>query len=326
MSCTTYSRTPNTPMTTDHAHDHDHDHARDLRTTRSRALWLVLVLNGAFLLVELVGGIAFGSLALLADAVHMASDVGALTIALVALAVAARPASSRHTYGLKRAEVLGAQLNAVILIAAAVWIAVEAVRRLGEDVTIDGWGVTAVASVGLVVNVVSAVVLARNAGGSLNMRGVFWHMVSDALGSVAAIAAGLAVVWWDATWVDSVASLLVAALVTAAGWRLLRDTTRVLLEGTPPHLDVDDIAAAIVADVNVGAVHDLHVWSLDAETSALSAHVVVENEPTLHDAQHVADRLKQMLADRFGVEHSTLEVECHDCATAPHDGAASRPT
>ncbi len=296
------------------------DHGHDLRATRTRALQVALALNGLFLVVEVVGGIAFGSLALLADAVHMGSDVGALAIALLALKLAARPASNRHTYGLKRAEVLGAQLNAVVLIAAALWIAVEALRRVGDDVSIDGAGVTAVATVGLVVNLASAFMLARAAGRSLNMRGAFWHMASDALGSLAAIAAGLAVVLWDAVWVDVAASLAVAVLVTAAGWRLLRDTARVLLEGVPAELDVNDVLQAMQDHDDINAVHDLHVWSLDAENSALSAHVVVDGQPTLHNAQHVADQLKGMLGARFGIAHATLEIECHSCESSPDHG------
>lgn len=304
-----------------HHHDRRPDLARSgpeaLRRGRRRGLWLALVLNGGFLAVELVGGVLFGSLALLADAVHMASDVGALTIALVALRLAERPASDRHTYGLQRAEVLGALVNGVVLVAAALWIAIEATRRIGDPVDIAGRGVALVAGVGLAVNVVSAVVLQRHAGRDLNMRGAVWHMTSDALGSVAALAAGLAVVWWDATWVDLAASLAVAALVVVGGWRLLRDTTRVLLEGTPAHLDRGEVTAAIVGLPDVVAVHHLHLWSIGSETEALSAHVVVDGEPSLHDAQAVADDVKAMLHRRFAIGHATIEVECHPCDTDP---------
>ncbi|MGQ0826729.1 MAG: cation diffusion facilitator family transporter [Actinomycetota bacterium] len=308
-------------------HRHGHDDVSGSRNARRRALWSSLALNAGFLSVEVVGGLVFGSLALLADAVHMASDVGALAIALIALQLAARPASDRHTYGLQRAEVLGALVSAIILVAAAGWICIEAFRRFGEPVDIQGGGVAAIAVVGLAINTGSAVLLLRSAGRSLNMRGAFWHMASDALGSVAALAAGLAIVIWDATWVDLAASLAVAALVVVGGWRLLRDTTRVLLEAAPVHLDPTELTAAMLADTQVLAVHHLHLWSLGSETEALSAHVVVDGEPSLHDAQAVADRLKQMLHASFGVAHATLEVECHPCDTDPAhpSGATEAP-
>jgi cobalt-zinc-cadmium efflux system protein len=281
--------------------------------TRQRALAIALGLNGAFLVVEVVGGAAFGSLALLADAAHMGSDVGALTIASVAARLAARPPSDRHSYGLQRAEILAAALNAVVLVAAAAWIAVAAIGRIGETVDVEGAGVTIVAAGGLAVNVGSALVLARAAGRSLNLRAAQWHMASDALGSVAALATGLAVLLWDATWVDVAASLLVAALVVLGAWRLLRDATRVLLEATPAHVDPDAVRAALLEDRSVRTVHHLHVWSLGSESEALSGHVVVDDVPTLHDAEAVARRLKAMLAERFAIEHSTLEIECHPC-------------
>jgi cobalt-zinc-cadmium efflux system protein len=280
---------------------------------RRRALRFALALNGAFLVVEVVGGAAFGSLALLADAAHMGSDVGALTIALVAARLTARPPSDRHSYGLQRAEILAAAVNAVLLVGAALWIAVEALDRIGETVDVEGGGVAAVAAGGLAVNVGSALVLARAAGRSLNLRAAQWHMASDALGSVAALATGLAVVLWDATWVDVAASLLVAALVVLGAWRLLRDATRVLLEATPAHVDPDAVRAALLEDRSVRTVHHLHVWSLGSESEALSGHVVVDDVPTLHDAEAVSRRLKAMLAERFAIEHSTLEIECHPC-------------
>jgi len=283
------------------------------RHRRRRALILALGANGAFLLVEVVGGVVFGSLALLADAAHMVSDVVALSIALVAFSLVARPPSARHTYGLGRAEVLAAQLNAVVLLGVSVWIVVVAVGRLADPGTVDGGGVTVVAGAGLAVNVVSAWFLGRIAGGNLNLRAAFWHLTSDALGSVAALAAGIAVVVADATWVDPVASLLVTALIVGSAVRLLRDTARVLLEGVPPGVDVTEVESALLATRGVDGVHHTHVWSLDSEQAALSTHVQLSGAPTLHDAQLRGDELKAMLATRFGIEHATIELECHEC-------------
>ena len=208
---------------------------------------------------------------------------------------------------------IGAQANAVLLLAAAVWIAIEAVQRLGETPEIDGAGVAAVAAVGLLVNAGSAWIVARAAGANLNLRGAFWHLAGDALGSLGALAAGLAVVIADATWVDAASSLFIAGLITISAIMLLRDVGRVLLEGAPAGLRVEEVEQALAEAPRVEAVHHMHVWSLGSETPALSAHVVLAGEPSLHEAQTRGDELKAMLADRFGISHATLELECHDC-------------
>jgi cobalt-zinc-cadmium efflux system protein len=269
--------------------------------------------NGAFLVVELVGGFVFGSLALLADATHMVSDVFALAMALAALVIARRPPTARHTYGFGRSEVIAAQFNGVLLIAAAVVIAVEALHRLGDAPAIDAMGVLVVGVLGLLVNAASAAVLARSAHGNLNLRAALWHLVADALGSVAVIVAALGALLFDVEWLDPVASLLIAALVVVGAWRILREATGVLLEAAPAGVDVAEVRAALEAGAGVEAVHDLHVWSLGSEHAALSAHVLLTGPLSLHDAQVNAGALKQVLAERFGIEHATLEVECHAC-------------
>jgi len=269
--------------------------------------------NGAFLFVELLGGLLFGSLALLADGAHMVSDVVALSIALFAMGLTSRPASARHTYGLGRAEVLAAQVNALVLLAVSAWIAFAAVGRLADPGTVDGAGVTVVAGAGLAVNIGSAWLLGRSAGANLNLRAAFWHLTSDALGSVAALVAGIAVLVAGATWVDPVASLLVTVLILLSAVRLLRDTSRVLLEGVPAGVDLAEIESALLAAGGVDGVHHTHVWSLDSEQAALSTHVQLAGAPSLHDAQIRGDQLRAMLAERFGIGHATIELECHEC-------------
>lgn len=315
-----------------HHHDHGHDHGGTTtdsspaaRERQRRALWWSLGANAAFMVVEALGGLAFSSLALLADAAHMLSDVAGLAIALVAQQLATRRATTRHTYGLQRAEVLGAQVNGLLLVAMAGWIMVEAVRRIGAPADVQGGGVLVVATLGLLVNVGSAVLLARAQGTSLNMRGAYLHMVLDAAGSVAAMVAAIAIIGWDATWVDPVVSIGISLLVLWSAWGLLRDTVQVLLEGTPRGMDPTDVEQAILADAAVEAVHHLHLWNLASDVPALSAHVVLEGDDvTLHDAQASGDRLKALLDDRFGIEHATLELECHPCAPDPaHDAPAA---
>jgi len=283
------------------------------RSAQRRALWIALVANAAFLVVEVVGGFAFSSLALLADAAHMTTDVAALGIALGAQSLATRPASTRRTYGWGRAEILGAQANGVLLVAVAVWILFEAVNRLDTPEAVDGAGVIVVATLGLIVNLGSAALLGRVRGENLNLRGAFLHMTLDALGSVGAIVAGVAVVAFDADRVDPAVSIVVGLLVLWSAWGLLRDSTNVLLEGVPSGLRAGDVEAALRDAPGVDAVHHLHLWELGSEMPALSAHVVLGGPLTLHDAQLRVDDLKAMLSARFAIDHATLEMECHDC-------------
>lgn len=273
------------------------------------------------LAVELVGGFVFGSLALLADGAHMASDVLALTVALVALNLARRPPTDRHTFGLARAEVLGAQVNGVLLLAGAGAVVVEAVRRLGEPQQIDAFGVVVVGTLGLLVNVASAVAVGHVSHGDLGLRAAFLHLVADAAGSVAVLVAAFAALAFGSYRADAVASILIAVLVLVAAARLLRDTTRVLLEAVPAGIDIAALRSAMEGARGVEAVHDLHVWSVGSSHPALSAHVVLSGPLSLHEAQERSSALKEMLAARFGVTHATIEIECHECAdehTAHH--------
>ena len=310
-------------------HGRHHDPPGTGTVQQRRALRVAIGLNGAFLLAEVAGGIAFGSLALLADAGHMVSDVAALVLALWAFRLAARPASQRHSYGWQRAELLAAFANAVALVVVAVWIAVEAVGRLGNPPEVAGTGLLVVATLGLAVNGVSAWLLGRSRGHNLNVRAAMAHLLADALGSVAAIVAGLAVVLFDAAWVDPAASLVIAVLVVASVWTLLRDVVHVLLEATPRDLDPEQVAATLHEAPEVDRVHHLHVWRLSSGSVALSAHVVAGGVDTLHDAQLLGDRIKDLLATRHGIDHATLELECHDCRgqrlVPPADLSRRRP-
>lgn len=303
-------------------HDHHrHPHGSGAAVTiaaRRRALVVALVANAALFVGQLAAALVFGSLALLADTAHLATDVVALALALVAHRIALRPATARTTYGWERAEVIAGVANAILLAAATVWIAVEAIGRFSSPHHIDGAGVAVVGAVGLVVNAGSAVVVGRASGGNLNLRSAFWHLASDAIGSFAVVVAGVVEAVTDTTWVDPAVSLLIAALVLAAAWGLVRDAMDVLMERAPAGIDPDDVAATLAAEPRVSAVHHVHVWSLGSETAALSAHVVLAGEPSLHDAQLVGNDLRELLAREFGIDHATLELECHDCADTVH--------
>ena len=291
---------------------HEHGHSA-VAAAQRRALWTALVLNGGFLIAEVVGGLVFDSLALLADAAHMLSDVAGLAIALVAQQLMLRAASYRHSFGMQRAEVLGAQANAVTLLAVAGYIVFEAVRRLDQPGDVRGLGVLVVATLGLAVNTGSALMLARAAGRSLNMRGAVIHMALDAAGSVAAMVAGAAIFLGGPGWIDPALSILIDGLVIWSGFGLLRQTTRVLLEAAPDDVDPAAVEAALLAEPDISGVHHLHLWTVSSELTALSGHIVLNGEPTLHAAQSRGDDLREMLATRFGIGHATLELECHTC-------------
>lgn len=301
-------------------HGHQHAPAGPASAAqRQRALIVGLAANGGLFVVQLVAALAFGSLALLADTAHLAADVVALTLAIIGLRLATRPATARTTYGWERAEVLAAMVNSLALTAVSVWIIWEAIDRYSHPEPVDGLGVAVVGAIGLAVNAGSAWFIGRSSGANLNMRAAFWHLASDALGSFGVIVSGIVLAIWPAAdWVDPTISIAITLLVLVAAWGLLRDATSVLLERAPRGLEAEAIEATLLAADDVEAVHHVHVWSLGSETPALSAHVVLRDEPTLHEAQIVGTRLRDLLAERFGVEHATLELECHDCAEPAH--------
>ncbi|NMM25458.1 MAG: cation transporter [Phycicoccus sp.] len=289
-----------------HAFEHGGDIARP---GQRRALGWALGVNIALLVAEVIGGIVLGSLALFADAAHLVSDVAGLGIALGALLLTARPVSARHSFGFARAEVMAAQVSALLLVAAGVWILIEAITRMSHPVPVQGAGLAAVATLGLVVNAGSAVVVHRAQGESLNMRASFVHLATDAAGSLAAIIAGLVILGWGWTRADSVASIATAVLVLWTGWGLLRESTHVLMEGTPRGLDPEAVIAAMADVEGVVGVHHLHLWNLASDVPAASAHIVLSGQPTLRQAQRTADDVRATLAEEFALTNITLELE-----------------
>jgi cobalt-zinc-cadmium efflux system protein len=288
----------------DHGHGHAHGHARSPDDERRILVMLVLVVG--YIFVELGGGLWSGSLALLADAGHMASDAAALAITLFAVRMARRPPTPRRTYGFHRAEVLAAVLNGGALIAIALGILWEAWQRLSAPAPIEGPLMMGVAAGGLVVNLIGLAVLAAGRHGNLNMRGAWLHVLSDALGSVGALAAGVAV--WAAgwTWADPVASALIALLVLHASWSLLDEAVHVLMEGAPAHIDVDNVRAAMLGTAGVRDVHDLHVWTITSGLVAMSGHVVVDGAV---EGPELLRALAVVLRARFGIAHTTIQIE-----------------
>jgi cobalt-zinc-cadmium efflux system protein len=258
------------------------------------------------MVVEAVVGWMSGSLALVADAGHMLADAGALGLALLAQVWASRPRTERSTFGFRRAEVLAAFVNGVALALTAVLVVKEAVSRFMRPVAIDGESLLVVAAAGLVVNLLVAAILLRAQRDSLNVRAAFAHVMMDALGSVGAICAGLAVVVLDWTRADPVLSVGIAVLVAYSGWRVLKETTAILLEAAPKHLDVVAIERAILDTSGVAAVHDLHVWRISDRFDALTAHVVLQRGAHGTDVcQAVGERIRR----EFGLGHITVQPE-----------------
>jgi cobalt-zinc-cadmium efflux system protein len=300
-----------------HAHGHAHHHAPEggqaldpaAQARRSRRrLALSLLCTGAIMVAEAIGGWLSGSLALLSDAGHMLTDTGALGLALVAAILAARPADDRRTYGYRRAEVLGAQINVGTLLGLSVWIAWEAIARLEAPPTPINLPVMAwIGVVGLLGNL--AILYWLHGEHGVNARSAFLHVLSDAISSVAVIAAaGVMAIRPSLTWVDPALSLLITVLILVGAFRLILEITHILMEAVPSHLDVGAVAAAMQGAQGVAAVHDLHIWTIASGLYALSAHVVV-GEADLGRNDAILDEVKRGLRERFGIGHTTLQIE-----------------
>jgi cobalt-zinc-cadmium efflux system protein len=242
----------------------------------------------------------------LADAGHVLSDVGSIALALAAAGLAGRPAGGRRTFGYQRSEVLVGLVNGLLLVAVAVGVAVAAIGRLGDPPQIDGAGVLALGAFGLAGNVAATLVLARGQREDINLEGVLRHSVADALGSLGVIVAGAVVLAGGSAIVDPVVGLLIAALVLASSWRLIKEPVDVLMEAAPSDLDLDEMGAAICSEEGVRSVHELHVWTVTAGFGALAAHVVVARDS---DRDLIRRRLEVLLHERFGIDHTTLQME-----------------
>ena len=297
---------------------HQHGPGGDIADQRRR-LTVVLAITVTVLVVEVVGAVVSGSLALLADAGHGMTDAAGLTLALVTTVMSQRPATARRTWGYRRAEVLGAAAQAAVLLAVGVYVLVEGVRRLLEPPEVTSTPMLVFGAVGLAGNLVGIAVLASARSTNLNMRAAFLEVVNDALGSLAVLVAAVLIAWQGWLRADAVASLLIGLLILPRTWKLLRETVDVLLESTPRGLDLDGVRARLLAMEHVQGVHDLHATQVAANLPVLTAHVVVEDS-CFHDAHLPAllDDLQQCLADEYDVEHSTFQFERAEHAGHEH--------
>jgi len=293
------------------SHDHDHEHGHShgsgaYRGTDRKALLIAAGLTTVFMFAEAAGGLITGSLALLADAGHMLSDSFSLFLALGAVMLAGRPATSKRTFGFKRAEILAALANGILLVVVSVWVVVEAIRRLDAPNEILGGGMLTIAVLGLVVNLVAAWVLYRAGGDSLNVKAALRHVFADIAGSIGVIIAAVVIIATGWQPIDAIVSILISLLIAASAWSILRESVDVLLEAAPRGMDTEEIGYAMAAVPNVKEVHDLHIWQITSGFPTLSAHVLVGPGADCHGARR---DLELLLHERFEIDHTTLQVE-----------------
>jgi cobalt-zinc-cadmium efflux system protein len=281
---------------------HSHD---DYRSGDSRRMTIVLAINVVMLALGIAGGLVFDSLALIADAGHVLTDVGAIALALFAAWMARRPAGPQRTFGFRRGEILAALFNGFTLVVVAGFVFAEGIARLSDPPSVDGGGVIVIGLLTLLGNAVATMVLVGGDRTNLNLEGVLRHTAADALGALGVVLAGLIVVTtgWDQA--DAIVSLGIGVLILLGSWRLLREPFNVLMETAPEGIDVQEVGAAMCAVPGVREVHDLHVWTVTSGFPALSAHI--RSEPS-EDADEVRVRIEAVLQERFGLDHTTLQV------------------
>ena len=284
-----------------HVH-HGHPHAH---SANARRMAIALAVNTAMLVAAVAGWLLFDSVALLADAGHVLSDIGAIALGMVAAWLAARPVRGRQTFGLGRTEIVAALVNGVALVAVAAWVFVEAIGRLSDAPEVDGAGVAAVGAFGLAGNAIATMVLARGDRHDMNLEGVLRHSAADALGSLGALVAGLVVALDGPREADPIAGLLIGVLILLGSWRLIRDPLEVLLESAPRGVDVDEVGRAMCGADGVREVHDLHIWTVTSGFPALAAHLTVHPG---EDADTVRRRVEAIVRERFGITHTTLQT------------------
>ncbi len=280
-----------------------------------------LLLTVLYVAATLFFGLRAHSLALISEAVHNASDALALALSFVAVWLQSRPATDERTFGYQRAGVLAGFVNALLLMALSLWIAAEALRRFFHPVIVQPHFMTAVAAAGVLMNGLIAAMLWKFSG-DVNIRSVFLHMLGDTISTAAVIAGGLAISFSGIEWIDPLLSLLIALMILASSWSIVRETLQILLEGTPRSVDLAELRCAVQQIEGVVNVHDLHIWSLTSHSHAMACHVQVE-QMHLSESEEVLERINHQIRDHFGIHHTTIQLEVSACQTL--DGCSSPP-
>ncbi|MDA0706212.1 MAG: cation diffusion facilitator family transporter [Proteobacteria bacterium] len=295
------------------SHGHRHGHSHDHGNSNMQRVVIALLLTGTFMIVEVIGGILSGSLALLADAGHMLTDTMALGLAATAFQISKRPPDVKRTYGYQRFQILAAFVNGLALLLIVGWILFEAVNRLRDPAPVLGTTMLLIAAIGLLVNVIAFVVLRGGDRENLNIRGAAMHVVGDLLGSLAAVIAAIVIIYTDWTPIDPILSVFVALLILRSAWALVKHSAHVLLEGAPESLNVAAMQDRLIAAVpTVRSIHHVHVWGLTPQDLLLTMHVRLTSSPG--NPTECIRKIKAVLQAEYGIGHSTIEIETDDCA------------
>lgn len=293
-------------------------HSHDVKVEGyEKPLWIALILTASFMVAEVVGGILTNSLALISDAAHMFTDSAALAISLLAIQIGKKAADKKRTFGYHRFEILAAAFNAILLFGVAIYILVEAFLRISNPPDIQSNLMLIIASLGLLVNLIAMKLLSQSKDDSLNVKGAYLEVWSDMLGSVGVIVGALLIRWTGWGWIDSVIAVGIGLWVLPRAWALLKQSTHILLEGTPEHLNIDEIKQALSSHWGVDSIHDLHVWSISSGKSSLSVHVVCQHREV--DWTDLLQQIRAMLAVRFDLHHTTIQLEATPCGLADVD-------
>lgn len=299
-----------------HNHNHSHSHAGhhhgDLSQIGEKRLWWAVLANMGLTVAQIIGGIVSGSLSLIADALHNFSDAASLLIALIAIRIGRRPPDRFKTFGYKRAETIAALINLTTLILIGLYLVIEAFGRFYTPQPIAGWTVIIVAGIALVIDVFTAILTYSQSKHSMNIKAAFLHNVTDAMASVGVILAGTLILLYDMVWVDAAVTLLIAGYVLWQGFAAMPQVIHLLMEGTPPHIELDDVINAMNKYDGITGIHHVHIWQIDEQRNALQAHIVIEDVKYI---QPLKTAIKTMLNDEYAVGHSTLEFELqsHTC-------------
>ena len=289
---------------------HKHSHS----STGIRLL-ITVILNVFITVAEIIGGIISGSLALISDALHNLSDAVSLIISYIAIKLKERDNSPKHTFGFKRAEILAAVINSSVLVAISVYLIYEAVLRFQHPEPIKGILMTVVASIGLAANIVGTLLLKRDAKTSINIRSSYFHLLSDAVSSVAVILGGLAIILWNIYWIDPVLTIIISVYITRESFKILFEAMHVLMEGAPPDISINEIQTAVEELDEVKNIHHVHIWMIGENDVHLEAHIDVR-DMMISKSNKLGDKIENLLKNKFGINHITLQFECEQCKDA----------
>lgn len=292
-------------------HTHSHGHSHEAPTTAWR-LAVTVTLNFVITAVEIVGGIASGSLSLVADALHNFSDGVAVIITWIALRLKAGDNTARHTFGLKRAEILAAVINASVLLVVTFYLFYHSITRLMAPETVRGGLMTLIAAIGLAANIAGTLLLREGSKGSLNIRSAYLHLLSDAVGSAAVIAGGAAIYLWNVTWVDPVLTIIIGLYILRESWAIMTQALHVLMEGAPPHVSLEDVQKVVESLPGVVDLHHVHIWAVGEDDIHMDAHINV-HDMLVSATCRLREQLEHELGDAFGINHLTIQFECEGC-------------